>query len=450
MGTANRARRRAQQARQAARRAAQQRAEQDAPAGPGAPPSSPAAATDLAVHLLHEAIYALDRDDQVAAERALNQLAVDYGPVWRLAVDGVVGKVLARSVSALWQGGWQPADLLRVVERRLQQPHLRLLRAGIAAELAGYPTGTLDPRWAGQLAEGEGTVWWPRDQTAVLACGSAHPAGWGDFVVRAVELLHLLARLPRLELLGPVPGTASPSPASRAEPVDERILARVRALLAKAESTTFPAEAETFTAGAQALMARHSIDHALLAAAGRAPSDRPGGRRLGVDPPYEAPKASLLDAIASANRCRAVWSKDLGFATVIGYPTDLDSVELLFTSLLVQAVSALTRDGARIDGRSRTRAFRQSFLLAYAGRIRERLNEATREQAEQAAAEQGNAHLLPVLASRLQEVEQATDELFPRLRSTSAGSAYDEEGWGAGRAAADLASITPATPVTPS
>ena len=37
---------------------------------------------------------------------------------------------------------------------------------------------------------------------------------------------------------------------------DEKVLGRVRALLAKAESTTFPEEAEALTAKAQELMAR--------------------------------------------------------------------------------------------------------------------------------------------------------------------------------------------------
>jgi hypothetical protein len=38
----------------------------------------------------------------------------------------------------------------------------------------------------------------------------------------------------------------------------------VRALLAKAESTTYPEEADALTAKAQELMARHSIDRAML------------------------------------------------------------------------------------------------------------------------------------------------------------------------------------------
>jgi hypothetical protein len=47
---------------------------------------------------------------------------------------------------------------------------------------------------------------------------------------------------------------------------DRRMLDRVRALLAKAESTEFPKEAEALSARAQELMARHRIDRALLAA----------------------------------------------------------------------------------------------------------------------------------------------------------------------------------------
>jgi hypothetical protein len=68
------------------------------------------------------------------------------------------------------------------------------------------------------------------------------------------------------------------------------------------------------------------------------------------------PLTGLLDAVASANQCRVVWSKHLGFCTVIGHATDLDAVELLFTSLLVQATGEMTRQGSRKDpyGRSRS------------------------------------------------------------------------------------------------
>ncbi len=201
-------------------------------------------------------------------------------------------------------------------------------------------------------------------------------------------------------------------------------------------------------------MAHHSISAALLDAdSGRA--DGPAARRISVDNPYEAPKALLLDAVAAANRCRSVWVRYLGRSTVVGYEADLDAVELLYTSLLVQATAAMTRAGSRQDryGRSRTRAFRQSFLIAYANRIGDRLTMATDAATSDAAAGilpddaagptpsltgKSDPRLLPVLAARSDAVDDETDRLFPeadahRLRGS------DREGWAHGTAAADRA-----------
>jgi hypothetical protein len=231
------------------------------------------------------------------------------------------------------------------------------------------------------------------------------------------------------------------------------MLGRIRALLAKAESTEFAEEAEALSARAQELMAKYSIDHALLAAeSGR--QETAGGRRIAVDNPYEAPKASLLQTVAQANRCRVVWSKDVGLVTVIGFPADLDAVELLFTSLLVQANTAMLRAGGKQDahGRSRTRAFRTSFLVSYAIRIGERLSAAAGQAEQEAVAEQraaadggsggGGTDLVPFLAARHQAVDDAVDEMFgDGLTRTRAVRATDAEGWTSGRAAADLASL---------
>lgn len=363
----------------------------------------------------------------------------------------VIDQTLQAAVTQCWHRGWQPADVLRIVARRLEESHLRLLRAVMAAEVATYASSTIDPGWAAQLAEGRVRIWWDRNLTAVTACGREHRHGWPGIVRVATQLDLLLRRLPALEVLGPIPGTALPPtvPSPRTAEVDERVLARVRLLLAKAESTEFPAEAETFTAGAQSLMARHSIDQALLAATGEVPGDSPAGRRIGLDNPYESAKASLLSAVAAANGCRAVWSKEFGFMTIVGFETDLDIVELLFTSLLVQATAAMTREGSRADryGRSRTRSFRHGFLVAYAERIRERLTTARQQQTEAAAAEASAtspayaANLLPVLASRADEVAATTATLFPHLREHRSRARLDGEGWASGRAAADRARL---------
>jgi len=147
--------------------------------------------------------------------------------------------------------------------------------------------------------------------------------------------------------------------------------------------------------------------------------------------------------VAEANRCRTVWSRDLGFSTAIGFPADLDAVELLFTSLLVQATSAMMKAGSRTDdyGRSRTRSFRQSFLTAYASRIGQRLAEATGTQTTKAAAEPAGANLLPVLAARSEAVDEAVTEMFPKLTHHTAGAITNREGWCSGLSAADRATL---------
>ncbi len=391
---------------------------------------------DLVAGLLSAALEARRRRDETEFRRCVKVLA--QGQELRQVVDRALLDALNRHVTLAWHGGWQPADVVRLVVRRLEARHVRLVTDAVAAEMRAYAAATVDDRWLDQLDAIGATVWWGRDEEYLREDGDRT-----EMVACALRVIHLLATLPPLERLCPVPGTARRTPGVRGGAVDERTLARVRALLAKAESTEFEAEAETFTAAAQALMARHSIDAALLAsraAAGPGGAGRPQGRRLGVDAPYEGPKAMLLDVIASANHCRSVWSRHFGFATVLGFPADLAAVEVLFTSLLVQATTALRLAGSRRDGsgRSRTRSFRQSFLAAYAQRIGERLREAAGEAVREAAADAGR-DLLPVLAAREQAVEAKVEEIFPTLTMVGAGAVSNREGWISGRAAADRA-----------
>ncbi|MBI1758389.1 MAG: DUF2786 domain-containing protein [Actinobacteria bacterium] len=440
MGKANRQRRRMKE--KARKRASTTHAD-DVQWVLGGPPSL----EDRVALEVSAALHALDHDDRPAFEAAAARVAERPGIAgWARVAERALASYLQAALRELWRRGWQPADMVRVVGRQLSARHVRLSCDAIAAELQSYAAATIDPRWAAQLAELEVQVWWRADQTYLRAWVEAQYAEWAAVVACALEVFDLVAALPELQMLGPIPGRArtTGSAARRRGPaVDERVLSRVRAMLAKAESTTFPAEAETFTAAAQALMARHSIDLALLAATGTGPADEPTGRRLGIDNPYEGPKVMLLGAVAEANRCRTVWSRQLGFCTAVGFAADLDAVEILFTSLLLQATTAMTLAGSRTDayGRSRTRSFRQSFLTAYASRIGERLTEATGAQTAQAASEPAGRNLLPVLAIRDKAVEDAVAVMFPQMTSSVLGSATDREGWISGRNAADLAAL---------
>ena len=403
------------------------------------------AALDMAA-----ALRALAHNDRRAFEGASARLADPSGAAgWRRTVEHLLADYLQSAVSGIWRRGWQPADLVRVVSRQLSNRHVSLTRDAMAAQMQRYTPATIDPRWTSQLSDLEAQVWWRPDQNHLQAWAERQDADWSTAVSSALEVLALITGLPELEKLIPVPGTArstSSTAQSRRAAIDERVLSRIRALLAKAESTDFPAEAETFTAGAQALMARHSIDHALLAALGQSSSDAPIGRRIGIVNPYEVPKAMLLGAVAEANRCRTVWSRELGFSTAIGFPADMDAVELLFTSLLVQATSAMMQAGSRTDGygRSRTRSFRQSFLTAYTSRIGQRLAEAAGTQTTQAATEPTGSNLLPVLpvlAARHEAVDEAVAAMFPKVTHHVLGSVTNREGWFSGLSAADRAAL---------
>lgn len=236
-------------------------------------------------------------------------------------------------------------------------------------------------------------------------------------------------------------GSQEPSPRD----INDTVLHRVRALLAKAESSTFDDEAAAFTAKAQELMARYAIDRAMVADAGRGPRVRPGERTVYLDAPYAREKFFLLAAVAKANDVRAVYVPVDSAGTLVGFDEDLRTVEVLFTSLLVQATSGMLATGT--DAASRRRRYRQSFLIAYARRIGERLTEARDVTVRAVDTERGGT-VLPVLASRAAEVEDALQRRFPTMSSMKA-TARDPNGWRRGVAAGDRADLGSDTSVTP-
>lgn len=227
------------------------------------------------------------------------------------------------------------------------------------------------------------------------------------------------------------------------------VLEKVRALLAKAESTEFEAEAEALTNKAQELMARHRIEQAMLDTDGRGPRSRPTMVKITIEDPYADPKSLLLAAVAHANGCTMVWQKWFRTASVFGFADDLAAVDALFTSLLVQSAVALHRSGPKRDelGRSRTARFRRSFLIAFAVRVGERLREAVDATVEEMAGSTGTA-LVPILERRFAEVEAAAHDAFPNTRPMRT-RASDGEGWREGRDCADAADLGRATRVGP-
>ncbi|MGQ7295698.1 DUF2786 domain-containing protein [Quadrisphaera sp. KR29] len=368
-------------------------------------------------------------------------------------VVAAVSALLLEVLQRRWDAGWEPADVLRWTRRHLGAERVPLAGLAVGAQLARRSRADLPRRFREQL-EGAGVELREGAQGFLREAGAGQRSwdrgaprwapAWSVVALEALELALDLDRQPPLPVVGAAGGAAGAAPAL--EGVDPKVLERVRLLLAKAESTTFPAEAEALTAAAQSLVARHSLQAALAAGTGRTGRDAaPVGTRIGVEAPYEGQKAALLAAVARANRCSAVWLRHVGCSAVVGFAADLAAVEVLFTSLLTQAVRVMTAAGAdvRPGARARRPEFRRAYLESFARRIGQRLEEAARAD----AAEVSDGRLLLVLADRAAAVDAAVAQAFPDLVSRRGPRTLDSAGWASGWAAAELASLEAGQPL---
>ncbi|HZU72452.1 MAG TPA: DUF2786 domain-containing protein [Acidimicrobiales bacterium] len=243
MGINNKQRRRMKQAKRQERR----RATQDGYGPPRAQHGWHEEGVDLMIDLAIEA--AIQADDPAKAPQLA--MLVERDATIRTRVVPRLQSWLAQVHRAALRHGWHTDEMARVARRRA---------GAAAADLVGG------------LVDG-----------APAAVEPTNTESWPATVAAAVGALAVMAHLPPLPDLGAVRRGAAPG-------VDERLLARVRALLAKAESTEFSQEAEACLAKAQALMARHSLDH--LAIEGHASEACPlEARRLWLDDPYLQAKA---------------------------------------------------------------------------------------------------------------------------------------------------------------
>lgn len=218
----------------------------------------------------------------------------------------------------------------------------------------------------------------------------------------------------------------------------------IRKLLAKADGAATVPEAESYTAKAMELMARHGIDAAVLGAV-HPGSDKIDATGVEISDPYSAGKARLLAWMASALRCRAVlheaWGGKVAAVTVFGFASDRERVELLYTSLLLQATGQLARQRPPFRGES-VAAYRRSWLHGFAVEVQRRL-----VAAEELAEHEATRHVPPgqatvglVLAERATRVESAFAAAYPRL-GTSRRSMLSGSGYAAGAAAGGRADL---------
>ncbi len=215
---------------------------------------------------------------------------------------------------------------------------------------------------------------------------------------------------------------------------DDRMLARIAALLRQAEGTDNPHEAEAFMTAAQRLATATSIDLAVARthSATRTAAQVPGMRTITIGDPGSRglrTYVQLFAGIANANDVRCDVASNSTYVYAYGFAEDIDATHALYASLVVQMVRAC--DAYLATGAHRptpTITARLNFQLAFGSRIAQRLAEA-RDEARREATQMRSDAPGTAVALRNKEVElrdhyRSQSKARGSWRATSASAGY--------------------------
>lgn len=215
---------------------------------------------------------------------------------------------------------------------------------------------------------------------------------------------------------------------------DDKMLARIAALLRQAEGTDNAHEAEAFMAAAQRLATATSIDLAVARShsAGRTTAQQPTQRTITIGEPGSRglrTYVQLFAVIADANDVRCDVASNSTYVYAYGFPEDIDATHALYASLVVQMVrscDAYLATGAHKP--TPTITARLNFQLAFGNRIGHRLSEA-RDEAKREATKKRNAAPGTALALRNKDLElrdhyRRESQARGTWRATSATAGY--------------------------
>ncbi len=214
---------------------------------------------------------------------------------------------------------------------------------------------------------------------------------------------------------------------------DEKMLARIAALLRQAEGTDNAHEAEAFMAAAQRLATATSIDLAVA----RAHSDERTKAQTPVQRTITIGNAGtrglrtyvqLFTVIAHANDVKCDVASNSTFVYAYGFAEDIDASHALYASLLMQMVKA--SEAYITSGAHRptpTITARINFQLAFGARIGQRLAEAREEARREATKGRSNPGTAIALRDKdieLRDYYRQASEARGTWRPTSATAGY--------------------------
>src|ERR1700739_405040 len=217
---------------------------------------------------------------------------------------------------------------------------------------------------------------------------------------------------------------------------DDKMLARIAALLRQAEGTDNSHEADAFMSAAQRLATAESIDLAVARshASNRSAAQTPMQRTITIGTAGSKglrTYVQLFVVIAAANDVRCDVASNSTFVYAYGVAQALETTHALYAGLVVQMVRA--SDGYISSGAHRptpTITARLNFQLAFCARVGQRVVDA-REQTQREAKKDGRRPPGTAIALRDKEIE-----LRDHYRSASKARGT----WQANRASAGYSS----------
>jgi hypothetical protein len=218
-----------------------------------------------------------------------------------------------------------------------------------------------------------------------------------------------------------------------------------------ADPKTSDAERENYQNIAFDLVEKFGIDAAMLNAKASI-KQKPSRREFCIDGAQAKYRMHALNNIGHACRCRMLnqnhgnyWQRNSRTVIAFGFESDLDILEMLWTSLQLQGMQEVIKlkdtrpKWEQQWDKNQTKAMRNSFWMGFGYKIRARLEE----------AQKGNS--TPgtdlVLFDRSKEVDDAVNEAFPKLRAPTKYEIASHEGLLHGYVAGERANLYDKTEV---
>lgn len=204
---------------------------------------------------------------------------------------------------------------------------------------------------------------------------------------------------------------------------DDKIKERIRRMLALAEDEgTTQGERDVALARATELITAHQLDRAMFDRAADI-TEEIISQSFTFEGSYTKEKSRLLGWLAEALGMKSViWhkGKKADRALVYGFASDVELLDMLYTSLLLQQVTGLRKaKPPRYLVRNEVAAWRRDWLTAFSTAVSHRVQEAHSRAAqtydrEHAGSGQPGAEL--VLSDRSDQVAQVFEEEHPGLK----------------------------------